>query len=143
MTGVQTCALPISIVFVTSFNEWHEGTEIAPSLQYGTKYLDLTKSISVEFQDAWAKATEVREMIGIPSALDLGFVDDTSVDVWLGKLVSRARSHVETFLNKTYTPATLPEGVKECTLRLTSKRMRVLPGSGEERRGRYACHCPG
>ena len=30
-------------VLITSFNEWHEGTEIEPSLDYGDLYLNLTK----------------------------------------------------------------------------------------------------
>ena len=29
---------------VTSFNEWHEGTEIEPSLEYGYEYIDLTSN---------------------------------------------------------------------------------------------------
>lgn len=33
------------LLFVTSFNEWHEGTEIEPSSQYGTKYLSLTAEL--------------------------------------------------------------------------------------------------
>lgn len=32
------------LVLLTSFNEWHEGTEIEPSAQYGFDYLDLTNS---------------------------------------------------------------------------------------------------
>lgn len=33
------------MLLVTSFNEWHEGTEVEPSEEYGDKYLDLTREL--------------------------------------------------------------------------------------------------
>jgi glycoprotein endo-alpha-1,2-mannosidase len=37
-------------VLITSFNEWHEGSEIEPSLQYGRRYLDLTAEYAARFK---------------------------------------------------------------------------------------------
>jgi Glycosyl hydrolase family 99/Bacterial Ig domain len=37
-------------VLITSFNEWHEGTEIEPSQEYGTQYLDLTAPFARMFK---------------------------------------------------------------------------------------------
>lgn len=34
------------LMLVTSFNEWHEGTEIEPSTEFGDAYLKLTKELS-------------------------------------------------------------------------------------------------
>lgn len=33
-------------LLITTFNEWHEGTEIEPSTRYGETYLDLTKRLA-------------------------------------------------------------------------------------------------
>ena len=38
-------------VFISSWNEWHEGAEIEPSLQYGFQYIDLTRQFVQEYQD--------------------------------------------------------------------------------------------
>jgi len=36
----------LKMALITTFNEWHEGTEIEPSKKHGTDYLNLTKSFS-------------------------------------------------------------------------------------------------
>jgi len=40
-----TCSFADGPVFVTSFNEWYEDTQIEPSEEYGTAYLDITADI--------------------------------------------------------------------------------------------------
>ena len=37
-------------ILITSFNEWHEGSEIEPSLEYGQKYLDVTAGYVKRFK---------------------------------------------------------------------------------------------
>jgi hypothetical protein len=37
-------------VLVTSFNEWHEGSEIEPSVEFGTKYIELTGEWAAKFK---------------------------------------------------------------------------------------------
>jgi len=45
------------IVIITSWNEWHEGSEIEPSVEYGRKFLDLTKK--------WAELWKNRDRLMI------------------------------------------------------------------------------
>src|SRR5439155_7819044 len=37
-------------ILITSWNEWHEGSEIEPSLEFGDKYLTLTKEYAQRFR---------------------------------------------------------------------------------------------
>ena len=37
-------------VLITSWNEWHEGSEIEPSLEYSDQYLRLTGSYALRFR---------------------------------------------------------------------------------------------
>jgi len=37
-------------VLICTFNEWHEGSEIEPSVEYGTQYMDLTATYTAEFK---------------------------------------------------------------------------------------------
>jgi glycoprotein endo-alpha-1,2-mannosidase len=39
---------------VTSFNEWHEGTEIEPSREYGNQYLNFTFEFTISEFPSWA-----------------------------------------------------------------------------------------
>jgi hypothetical protein len=36
-------------VLITSWNEWHEGSEIEPSVEYGSLLLDETREFAKEF----------------------------------------------------------------------------------------------
>jgi hypothetical protein len=38
-------------ITITSYNEWFEGTQIEPSVSYGTKYLDMTR----QFANSWKR----------------------------------------------------------------------------------------
>jgi hypothetical protein len=37
-------------ILITSFNEWHEGSEIEPSKEHGRKYLDMTGALAAEWK---------------------------------------------------------------------------------------------
>lgn len=42
-------------VVITTFNEWHEGSEIEPSAEFGESYLNLTRELADEWRRAAAK----------------------------------------------------------------------------------------
>ncbi|MBT4423280.1 hypothetical protein HOC87_02850 [Candidatus Bathyarchaeota archaeon] len=47
----------IHSVLITSWNEWHEGTEIEPSLEHGFEYLNLTRQYSSEYKNVSITST--------------------------------------------------------------------------------------
>ena len=62
---------------ITSFNEWHEGTEIEPSLEYGYQYIDLTKTMSTTWtvdDDGPANFHTIQEAINAASNGDIIYV---------------------------------------------------------------------
>jgi len=65
-------------VLVTSFNEWHEGTEIEPSLEFGDLYLNLTEGYYRLFEEGkltprWEE--RVREVVSMFSQAQ-ALIDD-------------------------------------------------------------------
>ena len=38
------------LLLITTFNEWHEGTELEPSVEYGDLYLKLTRELAGELR---------------------------------------------------------------------------------------------
>jgi len=50
---------------ITSFNEWHEGTEIEPSVEYGYQYIDLTRIL----QTMWTAPLNI-EVVSNSAILD-------------------------------------------------------------------------
>jgi glycoprotein endo-alpha-1,2-mannosidase len=51
-------------VLITSWNEWHEGTEVEPSVEYGFQYLTETREFASQFKD-----TEIPEREEEPDLL--------------------------------------------------------------------------
>ncbi len=37
-------------VLITTFNEWHEGSEIEPSVEYGSLFITLTNEYATQFK---------------------------------------------------------------------------------------------
>jgi hypothetical protein len=62
-------------VLITSWNEWHEGSEIEPSVEFGTTYLELTAEEAWEWRAGGpadvAPTTPDRDGDGVPDAIDL------------------------------------------------------------------------
>jgi len=71
-------------ILITSFNEWHEGTEIEPSVEFGRTYLEIT----AEQAAAWKSGEPLpvveadRDGDGVPDEIDLcpDFPGDPGMD---------------------------------------------------------------
>ena len=46
----QAIQSQVDWVIITSFNEWHEGTEIEPSREWGEQYLQMTRKFAQQFK---------------------------------------------------------------------------------------------
>jgi hypothetical protein len=44
---------PSNFVMVETWNEWHEGTDVAESKEYGRQYIDVTRKYSDRFKQGW------------------------------------------------------------------------------------------
>jgi len=52
----QTIAADPHWVLITSFNEWHEGSDVEPSDEYGERYLAMTAEMAARFKDQGPRA---------------------------------------------------------------------------------------
>jgi hypothetical protein len=37
-------------LFITTFNEWHEGTQLEPSVEHGDRYITLTRELTQQLR---------------------------------------------------------------------------------------------
>ncbi len=62
-------------ILITSWNEWHEGSEIEPSVEFGTKYLELTAEEARTWRSGAAEESvpvaSDRDGDGVSDAIDL------------------------------------------------------------------------
>ncbi len=108
----------LPLAFVSSFNEWHEGTEMEPSAEYGVLYLALAKELVDCHTRAWVTPAELKEIIGDSHSelnMDVGAMNDFFL-----KLIARAQDNVAVELGRTFEDEVVPSGVKEVTLRLAA-----------------------
>ena len=45
---------PVNFVMVETWNEWHEGTDVAESREYGRQYIELTRKYADLFKQGWS-----------------------------------------------------------------------------------------
>ena len=83
-------------VLITSWNEWHEGSEIEPSSQHGQQYLEMTAELAARFkaqprrarpshevQDAGITEQEKREQLEKLDGIRIGLLPDSGLStVW-------------------------------------------------------------
>ena len=44
---------PVNFVMVETWDEWHEGTDVAESKEYGRQYIELTRQYAARFKQGW------------------------------------------------------------------------------------------
>ncbi|MBN2010131.1 T9SS type A sorting domain-containing protein [candidate division KSB1 bacterium] len=69
-------------ILITSWNEWHEGTEIEPSVQYGMTYLNITHQERARWQQAVSDVRRASGSITRPVSMAMdAFPNPSSADM--------------------------------------------------------------
>jgi parallel beta-helix repeat protein len=98
--SIATACFPDGYV-ITSFNEWYEGTEIEPSLEYGYQYINLTRSRPTVWtvdDDEPADFSTIQEAINTASPGDIVYVRNGTYyeNLFINKTVSLVGEDLET-----------------------------------------------
>lgn len=78
-TAKQFVDEDVPLVLLASFNEWHEGTEIEPSIQYGETYLSLTSRSIAALPGSRLRDSQERRIPRLPPVTYLYVVDGNAL----------------------------------------------------------------
>ncbi len=85
-------------VLITSWNEWHEGTEIEPSIEYGDKYLNLTETNANAFKSLPDRTDTIERDFEITDK-ELESLQEKYQDTNIGVLASDLNNSVNLLLS--------------------------------------------
>ena len=124
----------INLVIIYCWNEHEEHAAIEPDkgispVSYGRSLVEKTSAYYRQFlarrpiatyPGLWSQPDDLKQFIGGLNALELSLSNQVSVEQFLGDRLYEAQSLIEGRINRTYTLAEVPGGVKSIQLRLAA-----------------------
>lgn len=75
----------LPMVTVTTFNEWHEGTQIEPALEYGTLYIETNKKSRLQSTRLWVDYRDLKRIVAPINHAELGLKDEAELNDFSGR----------------------------------------------------------